>query len=164
MSAWDGAALVLLGLLGGVLLVALLQFVVTLRALRKALADIAPSVERTARETADLAAHLNQLSAPIADRGESIAHFLGALERLGDTTDRISRLAQTAGAVGAVAGPAMAAAVQAVRRAMEPVPEAEVHQTDEAAVAQPPRGVADETTASSEEDVETGTESPGGMA
>lgn len=118
MSAWDGAFLALAGVLGGALLVVLLQLVSTLREVRKVVADLAPNLDRTARETAQLASHLNQLSEPIADRGESVARFLTALERLGDAVDRVTRLAQTAGAVGAVAGPAVAAALQAVRRSM----------------------------------------------
>lgn len=118
MSAWDGAILALVGVLGGALLVVLLQLISTLRDLRKLVGNLAPNLNRTARESAELASHLNRLTEPMAESGESVARFLSALERLGVAVDRITRLAQTAGTVGAVVAPAVAAAVQAVQRSM----------------------------------------------
>jgi hypothetical protein len=117
MNAWDGAILALLGMLGGVLLVVLVQLVGALRATRRLLEELAPELKKTARETSLLAENLNTLAAPIAAQGEGVARFLSALDRLAGTLDKLNHMAQTAGMVAAAVAPAVTAAIGAVRRA-----------------------------------------------
>ncbi len=117
MDAWDGAILAIAAMLGGVLLVVLIQLVSALRSVQRLLQDLSPSLRKTACETAELSERLNRLSGPLADQGEGLAQFMMSLERLGHTVDRLNRIAQSAGAVGAAAGPAVAAAINAIRQA-----------------------------------------------
>jgi uncharacterized protein YoxC len=117
MDAWDGAILAIAAMLGGVLLVVLIQLVSALRSVQRLLQDLSPSLRKTACETAELSERLNRLSGPLADQGESLAQFMMSLQRLGHTVDRLNRIAQSAGAVGAAAGPAVAAAINAIRQA-----------------------------------------------
>lgn len=116
MNAWHGAILAIVGMLTGVLLVLAMQLVLTLRATRRLLEELAPDMKKTARETAALAENLSQLSAPLADQGVGLARFLAALDRMAGTVDRLNQMAQTVGMVAAAVAPAVAAAIKALRQ------------------------------------------------
>jgi uncharacterized protein YoxC len=116
MTAWDGAILAIVAMVGGALLVAVFMLVSTLGSLKRLLEEIRPALNKTAKETAELSAHLNELSEPIAKQGEGVARFLSAIDRLGDTVERLNRMAQSAGMIAATAAPAVVAAIHALRQ------------------------------------------------
>ncbi|MCK6551767.1 hypothetical protein L6R52_38390, partial [Myxococcota bacterium] len=115
MENWQLALVIIAAIFAGVAIPMIIQYQTTLRSIDRLVRNSEGDVRRTLYELAQLAGHLNRISAAVDGNTKHLRTAFETFDELADGVRRMRGSMKTASIVGAAVAPALSAVIRALQ-------------------------------------------------